>query len=173
MFLNAFVACLGKSCLKLHCPIRDKNFEFKYLISIPSKILNFDLLKDLYCILFWQNAQLCIAVKTTKTVEGNKLIVMCKFFAYVVANRVEMKFLHYTCGCLEFQKIEAKYVFMGPSCHIWDISEIVIVCCSLQLKSKPRFNREKARFKRDFILARFDHNQLTKSQSNLVNTCQA
>ena len=133
VFLNAFVACLGKSCLKLHCPIRDKNFEFIYLISILSKILNFDLLKDLYCILFWQKAQLCIAVKTTKTVVGNKLIVMCKFFAYIVANRVEMKFLHYMCGCLEFQKIEAKYVFMGPSCHVRDISEIIIVCCSLQL----------------------------------------
>ena len=64
---------------------------------------------------------------------GNKLIVMCKFFAYIVANRVEMKFLHYMCGCLEFQKIEAKYVFIGPSCHVRDISEIIIVCCSLQL----------------------------------------
>ena len=37
-----------------------------------------------------------------------------------VANRVEMKFLHYMCGCWKFPKIEdtkivdGKYMFMGP-----------------------------------------------------------
>ena len=52
--------------------------------------------------------------------EENKLIVICKFSVYIVANRVEMKFLHYVGGCWEFPKmedtkiVEAKYVFMGP-----------------------------------------------------------
>ena len=46
----------------------------------------------------------------------------------IVANRIEMKFLHYMCGCWEFPKIEdtkivdANYVFMGP-CTPSDITK--------------------------------------------------
>ena len=53
--------------------------------------------------------------------EENKLIVICKFSVYIVANRVEMKCLHYMGGCWKFPKmedtkiVEVKYVFMGPS----------------------------------------------------------
>ena len=45
-----------------------------------------------------------------------------------VASRVEMKFLHYMCGCWKFPKIEdtkivdAKYVFMDP-CTPSDITK--------------------------------------------------
>ena len=53
---------------------------------------------------------------------------MCKFTVYIVTNRVEMKLLHYMCGCWKFSKIEntkivdAKYVFMGP-CTPFDITK--------------------------------------------------
>ena len=50
-------------------------------------------------------------------------------------------------------------------------------------KSKPRFNQQKTRFNsdeknfngitRDFMLPRFNHNQLKKSGFNSVNICQA
>ena len=45
-----------------------------------------------------------------------------------IANRVEMKFFHFMCSCLEFPKIkdtkivDAKYVFMGP-CTPFDITK--------------------------------------------------
>ena len=53
---------------------------------------------------------------------------ICTFSVYIIANRVEMKFLHYMCGCWEFSKIEdtkiidAKYLFMGP-CATSDITK--------------------------------------------------